>query len=118
MLYTLFEWLHKLGMPGSGIFQYISFRSAMAFVVALIISIFFGKPFIRLLRRKQIGESVRDLGLAGQAEKAGTPTMGGLIIIAAMYLGRIGPISMALFFTAGRYSRNKLSTAEGKFTVG
>ncbi|MBO7648156.1 MAG: phospho-N-acetylmuramoyl-pentapeptide-transferase [Bacteroidales bacterium] len=86
MLYTLFEWLHKLGMPGSGIFQYISFRSAMAFVVALIISIFFGKPFIRLLRRKQIGESVRDLGLAGQAEKAGTPTMGGLIIIAAILI--------------------------------
>ena len=65
-------------------FQYISFRSATAFVLSLIISIFIGKYFIKYLRKKQIGETVRDLGLAGQNEKAGTPTMGGLIIIAAI----------------------------------
>lgn len=86
MLYYLFSWLHKIGYPGTRIFQYISFRSASAFVLALVISIFFGKSFIHLLRKKQIGESVRDLGLAGQSEKAGTPTMGGLIIIAAILI--------------------------------
>lgn len=86
MLYYLFQWLHKIGMPGSGVFQYISFRSATAFVLALFVSMFFGKSFIRLMRRKQIGESVRELGLAGQSEKAGTPTMGGIIIIAAILL--------------------------------
>lgn len=86
MLYYLFQWLHKIGMPGSGVFQYISFRSATAFVLALFISMFFGKSFIRLMRRKQIGESVRELGLAGQSEKAGTPTMGGIIIIAAILI--------------------------------
>lgn len=86
MLYYLFDWLHKIGMPGSGVFKYISFRSATAFVLSLLISIFFGKYFIGFLRRKQIGESVRELGLAGQSEKAGTPTMGGLIIIAAILI--------------------------------
>lgn len=84
MLYYLFQWLHKIGMPGSGVFQYISFRSATAFVLAMLVSIFFGKSFINFMRRKQIGESVRELGLAGQSEKAGTPTMGGIIIIAAI----------------------------------
>lgn len=84
MLYYLFKWLHSIGLPGSGMFQYISFRSATAFVLSLIISIFIGKYFIKYLRKKQIGETVRDLGLAGQNEKAGTPTMGGLIIIAAI----------------------------------
>ena len=86
MLYYLFQWLHKIGMPGSGVFQYISFRSATAFVLAMLVSIFFGKPFINFMRRKQIGESVRELGLAGQSEKAGTPTMGGIIIIAAILI--------------------------------
>ena len=86
MLYYLFSWLHKSGYHGTRIFQYISFRSAMAFVLALFISVFIGKYFIRLLKKKQIGESVRDLGLAGQSEKAGTPTMGGLIIIAAILI--------------------------------
>ncbi len=84
MLYYLFKWLHSIGLPGSGMFQYISFRSATAFVLSLIISIFIGKYFIKFLRKKQIGETVRDLGLAGQSEKAGTPTMGGLIIISAI----------------------------------
>ena len=67
-------------------FQYISFRSALAFVIALIISIWIGKYFINFLRRKQIGESVRELGLEGQSQKAGTPTMGGIIIIAAILI--------------------------------
>ncbi len=84
MLYYLFSWLHTQRYPGTGVFQYISFRSVSAFVLALIISIFFGKFFIKYLKKKQIGESVRELGLAGQSEKAGTPTMGGLIIIAAI----------------------------------
>lgn len=86
MLYYLFSWMHSQRYPGTGIFQYISFRSVSAFVLALVISIFFGKYFINYLRKKQIGESVRDLGLAGQSEKAGTPTMGGLIIIAAILI--------------------------------
>ena len=86
MLYYLFKWLHSIGLPGSGVFQYISFRSAAAFVLSVLISMFIGRGFIRFLRRKQIGEEVRDLGLAGQNEKAGTPTMGGLIIIAAILI--------------------------------
>ncbi len=86
MLYYLFSCLHKSGYHGTRIFQYISFRSAMAFVLALIISVFIGKYFIQYLKKKQIGESIRDLGLAGQNEKAGTPTMGGLIIIAAILI--------------------------------
>ena len=86
MLYYLFSWLHKSGYHGTRIFQYISFRSAMAFVLALIISVFIGKYFIKYLKKKQIGETIRDLGLAGQNEKAGTPTMGGLIIIAAILI--------------------------------
>lgn len=86
MLYYLVKWLKSIGVPGTGVFQYISFRSAAAFVLALIISVFFGKYFIGYLRRKQIGESVRNLGLEGQNEKAGTPTMGGIIIIAAILI--------------------------------
>lgn len=84
MLYYLFSWMHAQRYPGTGVFQYISFRSVSAFVLALLIAIFFGKYFIKFLKRKQIGESVRDLGLEGQNEKAGTPTMGGIIIIAAI----------------------------------
>lgn len=86
MLYYLFSWLHQNGYPGTGVFQYISFRSAAAFVLSLFIAIFVGKYFINFLRKKQIGESVRELGLAGQSEKAGTPTMGGIIIIAAILI--------------------------------
>ncbi len=86
MLYYLFNWLHNIGLPGTGAFHYISVRSLLAFVFALIIAIFFGKRFVLFLRKKQIGESVRDLGLQGQNEKAGTPTMGGLIIIASILI--------------------------------
>ncbi|MEX1132099.1 MAG: phospho-N-acetylmuramoyl-pentapeptide-transferase [Flavobacteriales bacterium] len=82
MLYHFFEALGS-SIPGSGVFNYISFRGAMAVVTSLIISLFFGKVIINALRRAQVGETVRDLGLEGQLSKQGTPTMGGLIIIAA-----------------------------------
>jgi phospho-N-acetylmuramoyl-pentapeptide-transferase len=84
MLYYLFEYLNKLDVPGAGVFQYISFRAGMAAFVSLLITITFGKNLINYLRRKQVGEDIRDLGLAGQIQKKGTPTMGGLIIIAAI----------------------------------
>jgi len=84
MLYYLFEYLDKtLDIPGTGVFQYITFRSALAILLSLLISTVFGKKIINFLRRQQVGETVRELGLAGQNEKAGTPTMGGLIIIMA-----------------------------------
>lgn len=86
MLYYLFEYLDKYDFPGAGVFQYITFRAAFAFIVSLVISIIFGKRLINLLRKQQIGETVRDLGLAGQIEKSGTPTMGGLIILLAILL--------------------------------
>lgn len=84
MLYYLFEFLEKqYELAGAGLFQYITFRSALAFVFSILISTIFGRRIIDKLRSLQIGESVRDLGLAGQKEKAGTPTMGGIIIILA-----------------------------------
>jgi len=82
MLYYLFNFLDKhWNMPGAGVFQYITFRSGMAVILSLLISTVFGKRIINFLRRQQIGETVRELGLEGQSQKAGTPTMGGLIII-------------------------------------
>lgn len=82
MLYYLFEYLDKtLDVPGTGVFQYITFRSALAIMMSLLLSTIFGKRVINYLRRLQIGETVRELGLEGQTQKAGTPTMGGLIII-------------------------------------
>ncbi|SDG68708.1 phospho-N-acetylmuramoyl-pentapeptide-transferase [Psychroflexus sediminis] len=82
MLYYLFEFLeNNYDLPGTRLFQYISFRAASAIILSLLISTIFGKRIIVFLQRKQIGESVRELGLEGQKEKAGTPTMGGLIII-------------------------------------
>ena len=87
MLYYLFDWLHNsLNIPGAGVFQYISFRAAGAIITSLLITIVFGKKLIELLRRKQVGETVRDLGLEGQKAKEGTPTMGGLIILAAILI--------------------------------
>lgn len=87
MLYYLFTWLDRAyDIPGSGVFQYISFRASLAVITSLTISLLFGKSLINLLRKKQVGESVRDLGLAGQKEKQGTPTMGGLIIIGAILI--------------------------------
>jgi phospho-N-acetylmuramoyl-pentapeptide-transferase len=82
MLYYLFEYLDKtLGIPGAGVFQYITFRSGLAVLLSLTISTIYGKRVINFLRRSQVGETVRELGLEGQVQKAGTPTMGGLIII-------------------------------------
>jgi phospho-N-acetylmuramoyl-pentapeptide-transferase len=86
MLIYLFEYLDEMGFPGAGVFQYISFRSASAVITSLIISMLFGKRIINMLRRKQIGESIRDLGLEGQASKQGTPTMGGIIILASILI--------------------------------
>ena len=82
MLYYLFEYLENAyHLPGAGLFQYLSFRSAMAVILSIFIATVYGKKVINYLRKKQIGETVRDLGLEGQKEKAGTPTMGGIIII-------------------------------------
>jgi phospho-N-acetylmuramoyl-pentapeptide-transferase len=84
MLYYLFEYLDKtLDVPGTGVFQYITFRSGLAVLLSLLISTIFGKRIINFLRNQQVGETVRELGLEGQTQKAGTPTMGGLIIIMA-----------------------------------
>jgi phospho-N-acetylmuramoyl-pentapeptide-transferase len=83
MLYFLFQYLDMIDFPGAGVFQYISFRSAMAFITSLAISLLLGKRIIRFLQIKQIGEEIRDLGLEGQMQKKGTPTMGGLIILAS-----------------------------------
>lgn len=86
MLYYLFQYLDKIDFPGAGVFQYISFRAALALIVSLLISMVFGKRIIEFIRKKQIGESIRELGLEGQVQKTGTPTMGGLIIIAAIII--------------------------------
>ncbi len=84
MLYYLFEYLEKqFQIPGASLFGYISFRAAFAIILSLLISTIFGKRIIRFLQKQQVGESIRDLGLEGQVEKAGTPTMGGIIIILA-----------------------------------
>ncbi|WP_018344701.1 phospho-N-acetylmuramoyl-pentapeptide-transferase [Cytophaga aurantiaca] len=82
MLYYLFDyWNHKYNLLGAGVFQYISFRAGMAAFVSLLIALVFGKKIISFIQNKQIGETIRDLGLEGQMEKKGTPTMGGLMII-------------------------------------
>ncbi len=82
MLYHIFNYLdEKYDLAGAGLFQYISFRAGMAAVISLLITIAFGKSIIRLLQRRQVGEQIRELGLQGQQEKAGTPTMGGIMII-------------------------------------
>jgi len=87
MLYYLFDYLHEnFNLPGAGVFQYLSFRAAMAALLSLWITIVYGKTIIEFLRKKQVGESIRDLGLEGQMQKKGTPTMGGLIIIAAILI--------------------------------
>lgn len=87
MLYPIFEYLDSvLDVPGTGVFRYISFRAGMAALLSLIITITFGKNIISWIRNKQIGETVRDLGLSGQVEKKGTPTMGGLMIMAGIII--------------------------------
>jgi phospho-N-acetylmuramoyl-pentapeptide-transferase len=86
MLYYLFEYLEKLDVPGAGVFKYISFRSAAAVITSLFISMLIGKRIILFLQRKQVGEVVRDLGLEGQYMKQGTPSMGGIIILASIII--------------------------------
>lgn len=87
MLYYLFRYLQdNFDLPGSGVFQYSSFRAIMAIIVSLVISLLFGKTLIEKLRNRQVGETIRELGLEGESEKKGTPTMGGLIIIAAILI--------------------------------
>ena len=87
MLYRLFEYLNEnTNLPGMRIGEYLSFRSAAAIILSLLIAIFFGKRIIRFLKRQQIGEDIRDLGLEGQLQKKGTPTMGGIIIILSVII--------------------------------
>ncbi|KAB2914192.1 MAG: phospho-N-acetylmuramoyl-pentapeptide-transferase [Bacteroidota bacterium] len=87
MLYYLFDYLEKeFNLAGAGVFQYISFRASMAIILSLVISLLFGKSLIAMLHRRQVAETVRQLGLEGEAQKQGTPTMGGLIILAAILL--------------------------------
>lgn len=84
MLYYIFDYLDNvMDIPGTGVFKYITFRSGLAIILSLLVSTIFGKTIINYLRKQQIGETVRELGLQGQNEKAGTPTMGGVIIILA-----------------------------------
>src|ERR1700694_791786 len=91
MLYHLFKWFEaeKIHFPGVGLFQFITFRVLLAVILSLIISTVYGKRLINFLEKKQVGESVRDLGLAGEQQKKGTPTMGGLIIILAILIPTI-----------------------------
>ncbi|MDP4663341.1 MAG: phospho-N-acetylmuramoyl-pentapeptide-transferase [Salibacteraceae bacterium] len=86
MFYYLFTYLNEMDVPGAGLFQYVTFRTAMAVFTSLLISMVFGKRIISYLRKLQVGETVRDLGLEGQMQKQGTPTMGGLIILAAIII--------------------------------
>ena len=106
MLYPIFKYLNEhYDMPGAGMFQYISFRSALAVILALLFIIFFGRRIIRLLQRHQIGEEIRDLGLEGQLSKKGTPTMGGVIILLAilvpmLLVGRLDNIYVILMLVS------------------
>ena len=84
MLYYLFEKLKDFDIPGQGLMNYLSFRAIAANVIAMLMALFFGKKVIAWLQRKQIGETIRDLGLEGQMAKKGTPTMGGIIILVAL----------------------------------
>ncbi len=86
MIYHLFDYLDKFDFPGAGMFQYLSFRASFSVIFSLVISMIVGKRIITMLHRKQIGESVRDLGLDGQKQKQGTPTMGGIIILASIII--------------------------------
>jgi phospho-N-acetylmuramoyl-pentapeptide-transferase len=86
MIYHLFEYLDQFDIPGTGLFRYLSFRAAFTVITSLVISMIIGKRIIHFLRRKQIGETIRDLGLEGQSQKKGTPTMGGIIILASIVI--------------------------------
>ena len=101
MLYYLFEYLTGLGVPGSRLMSYITFRSGMALMLSLLIAIFIGKKIIAKLQSMQVGEIIRDLDLEGQMSKKGTPTMGGIIIIVSilipcLLLGNLSSVYMVL----------------------
>ena len=105
MFYYLFHYLSKFDVPGAGMFKYISFRSACAFILSLLIATIIGKRIIRYLQKKQIGEEIRDLNLEGQLSKKGTPTMGGIIIIIAiiipcLLLGKLENIYLILIMVS------------------
>ena len=89
MIYHILNALENLDIPGQGLFQYLSFRAILTFSTALLFSIFAGRKIIAAIRRKQIGEDIRDLGLEGQLQKKGTPTMGGVMMILAMFVTTI-----------------------------
>lgn len=89
MLYYLFSYLDKLDFPGARMFHYISFRASFAIILSLLIALFIGKRLIRFLQKKQIGETIRELGLEGQMQKKGTPTMGGIIILISILVPAI-----------------------------
>ena len=89
MLYHLFAYLDQFNFPGAGVFQYLSFRAGFAFITALLISILFGKRLIEFLQKKQIGEIIRNLGLEGQLQKKGTPTMGGILIFLSIMVATL-----------------------------
>ena len=94
MFYYLFNYLSEIGMPGAGVFKYVSFRGLLAFIFSLVIAMIIGKKIIHFMQKKQIGETIRDLDLAGQMAKKGTPTMGGIIIIISILL----PVLLLLQF--------------------
>jgi phospho-N-acetylmuramoyl-pentapeptide-transferase len=109
MLYYLFEYLEsQFSIPGASVFQFITFRAAAAFILSLLISAIYGKRIINYLQKKQVGETVRDLGLEGQKQKSGTPTMGGVIIILAtlipaILLAKLDNIYIIILKNSSRY---------------
>ena len=105
MLYYLFDYLEGLGFPGARLMDYITFRSGAALMLSLFIALVFGRKIIDRLQLMQVGEIVRDLGLQGQLEKKGTPTMGGVIIILSilvpcLLVGNLGNVYMQLMIVA------------------
>ena len=106
MIYHLFEYLRQYDIPGQGLFTYLSFRAMLTSVTAMLLSFFAGRRIIKWLQRKQIGETIRDLGLEGQMQKKGTPTMGGIIII----LGIVAPVLLFCNLRTVSYTHLTLPT--------
>ena len=136
MLYYLFQYLeNEFQLPGASLFQFLSFRSAFAILISLLFTLIFGKNIIKFLKQKQVGESIRDLGLSGQKEKEGTPSMGGIIIILGILipvflLARIDNIYIILLIITTIWTgiigliddyikifKNKKSGLKGKFKI-
>ena len=111
MIYHLFQYLERYDIPGQHLFNYLSFRAMFTSVLAMLISFFIGRKIISWLQRKQIGETIRDLGLEGQMQKKGTPTMGGVIIIAAISAANLKLIFF-MFFTFIGYSVTNVTIYE------